>query len=162
MFSKRLLIRLIIPLVWGALAANALEPGPLPLEKGMQWTYEGKVQWTVGNSARSFAGLALRAEARQDRGQDLDRGQVQAQVRGLGQDRGLGRARVREPVPVPERVRVQVRGLVEEQAPVRVQALGRVRVRVQVRGRLGRERNGVRDRVGGGIRRAAGSAPGRP
>ncbi|HEX3798311.1 MAG TPA: hypothetical protein VH413_06370 [Verrucomicrobiae bacterium] len=45
---------LICAIAWlcrtvGAMA-SPLAPCPLPLEKGMQWTYEGKVEWTEANS----------------------------------------------------------------------------------------------------------------
>jgi hypothetical protein len=32
-------------------AFGATEPNPIPLEKGIQWTYEGKAKWTVVGSA---------------------------------------------------------------------------------------------------------------
>jgi hypothetical protein len=46
----------IIGLIWSVLTAAAEPAGsPLPLEKGMRWSYEGKVEWTGLNSAGIFS-----------------------------------------------------------------------------------------------------------
>jgi len=43
----------IIGLIWSTATVIAAPVGtPLPLEKGTRWAYEGKVEWTVVNSAR--------------------------------------------------------------------------------------------------------------
>ena len=43
----------IIGLMWSAATATAAQVvAPFPLEKGMRWVYEGKVEWTVVNSTR--------------------------------------------------------------------------------------------------------------
>ncbi|MGO8926237.1 MAG: hypothetical protein ACLQU3_05020 [Limisphaerales bacterium] len=53
MFSTGRYLLTIIGLIWSAATALAAPVGtPLPLEKGMRWAYEGKVEWTVMNSTR--------------------------------------------------------------------------------------------------------------
>jgi hypothetical protein len=53
MLSARLYLRLAVALACGVVGASAAQPVPcpIPLEKGMQWTYAGKVEWTMDNSA---------------------------------------------------------------------------------------------------------------
>lgn len=53
MFSTGRYLSTTIGLIWGAVTALAAPVGtPLPLEKGMRWEYEGKVEWTVMNSTK--------------------------------------------------------------------------------------------------------------
>jgi hypothetical protein len=53
MFSTGLYLFTIIGLIWAAVSAVAATVvTPLPLEKGMRWEYEGKVEWTVMNSTK--------------------------------------------------------------------------------------------------------------
>lgn len=53
MFSTGLCLSTIIGLIGSAATAIAAPVAtPFPLEKGMRWAYEGKVEWTVMNSAK--------------------------------------------------------------------------------------------------------------
>src|SRR5258707_1125022 len=53
MLRTKFYLRFAIAWLCGVVGAIAspLAPCPIPMEKGMQWTYEGKVEWTAANSA---------------------------------------------------------------------------------------------------------------
>ncbi len=56
MFRAGLYFSTTIVLIWGAVTVIASPvDAPLPLEKGMRWAYEGKVEWTVMNSTTVFS-----------------------------------------------------------------------------------------------------------